>query len=121
VLPVLQVCKILVLVFNSLLFFLRQQHETNPKHTPASFGTGTGVSNIRRHLYKHHIGEWVKGCEELKITIQGADAKLAVRKFKHLPEPTNLEAVRPQYSKEVFVDALAEFVVGDDQVWIFLI
>lgn len=100
-------------------FFFRKQQATNPRHVPASFKTTTGVSNIRKHLYTHHIGEWVNACEAQNIQIQGADAQHAVRKFKHLPEPTNLETVRPQYSKENFVSALAEFVVGDDQVCIF--
>jgi hypothetical protein len=67
---------------------------------PASFKTTTGVSNIRKHLYTHHIGEWVKACEEQNIQIQGADAQRAVRKFKHLPEPTNLETVPSVFQGE---------------------
>jgi hypothetical protein len=77
------------------------------------------VSNVRKHLVKYHIEQWVHACQNLKIPIQGTDAKLAIQRFKNLPEPTDLEAGRPQYSKDAFVNALAEFVVGDDQVCIF--
>jgi len=79
------------------------------------------VSNVRKHLVNFHLEEWAHACQSLKIPIHGADAKLAIRKFKNMPEPTDLEAGRPQYSKDAFVNAIADFVVGDDQVCIFLI
>jgi len=71
---------------------------------------------VRRHLFNHHIADWVKACDDEKIQIRGVDAIRAVRQFRNLPEPTNLEAGRQQFSKAAFEDALAEFIVGDDQV-----
>ena len=115
-LSVLLVSKILVLFLFFIYLFFRKEHEANHKHEVVSFSGVTGISNVCRHLFKHHIGDWVKACDDLKIPIHGADARVAVRKFKNLPMPTDLEADRPEYSKEAFTDALAEFVVADDQV-----
>ena len=81
-----------------------------------NFGTNTGISNARRHLYTYHMSEWVQSCDEQKITIHGAEAIREVRKFRKLPEPTPLEADRREFSKEGFVDAITEFIIGDDQV-----
>lgn len=41
----------------------------------AKFRANTGVSNLRKHLYKQHLQEWTKGCEALGIQIT---AKAAV-------------------------------------------
>ena len=67
-------------------------------------------------MYKYYIADWVKACEDLKIPICGVDAKLAVCKFQNFPASTELENECPEYTKEAFTDAIAEFVVGDDQV-----
>jgi hypothetical protein len=48
--------------------------------------------------------------------ITGAAALRAVRMYRNLPEPTDLEAGRPEFSKDAFADALAELFVGDDLV-----
>jgi hypothetical protein len=57
----------------------------------------------------------------LKIPITAAAAKAAVQKYRNLPEENTLEKERPQYSKAAFMDALVEFVIGNDQVCICLI
>jgi len=67
-------------------------------------------------LYGRHIENWVKACDDEKIKIRGVDAMRAVRRFRNLPEPTDLEGDHPEFSKDAFEDALAEFIVGDDQV-----
>jgi hypothetical protein len=41
---------------------------------------------------------------------------ILVQKFRKEPAATPLESERPQYSKEAFIDAIVDFVVGDDQV-----
>jgi hypothetical protein len=104
-------------LFQLLIYFVcRKEHRANEKHHVTSFGSGTGGTNIKKHFYTEHIADWVQGCEDKGCKITGAPAQHAVRRFKKLPEPTDLEAERTQFSKEAFVDALAEFVVGDDQV-----
>lgn len=40
----------------------------------------------------------------------------AIREFRNQPAATPLESERPEYSKEAFIDAIVDFVVGDDQV-----
>ena len=40
----------------------------------------------------------------------------AVHKFRAQPEPTSLEGERQEYTKEAFVEAILEFIVGDDLV-----
>ena len=71
---------------------------------------------MRKHLFTEHIDEWVPACQDLNIRISAAAAMPSVRKFLNEPEDTPLESERPKYSKEAFVDALVEFIVGDDQV-----
>jgi hypothetical protein len=93
----------------------RKEHAANPKHSVSQWANGTGITNIRKHLFKHHIADWVKACDDKKIEIRGSAALSAVRRFRNLPD-SDLEANHPTYSKEAFVDALAEFVIGDDQV-----
>jgi len=97
-------------------FFSIKEHEASHKHDVVSFADHTSISNVRRHLFKHHIGDWVKACDDLQIKIYGTNARLAVQRFKNLPPPTDMEADSPEYSKEAFIDALTEFVVADDQV-----
>jgi hypothetical protein len=88
----------------------------NPKHVVTKFRSTTGLTNIRNHFVNHHIADWVAACEKFGATIHGVKAQREVRKYKDLPEPTDLESNRPEFSREAFVNALAEFVVGDDQV-----
>jgi hypothetical protein len=40
----------------------------------------------------------------------------AVHEFQAEPEPTSLESECQEYTKEAFVEAILEFIVGDDQV-----
>ena len=42
---------------------------------------------------------------------------LAVRKFCAEPEPTLLKVEHQEYTKEAFIEAVLEFIVGDDQVF----
>lgn len=113
------VCKTLFISGSIFLFYsflFRKEHKANPKHHVVNFGANTGISNARRHLFTYHLGDWVKSCDEQNIRIRGAQAVHAVRKFRNLPEPTPLEADRQEFSKEGFVDAITDFIIGDDQV-----
>jgi hypothetical protein len=67
-------------------------------------------------LYSEHIAEWVTGRDDLKIKITAQAALPAVHEFRDEPEPTSLEAECQEYTKEAFVEAILEFIVGDDQV-----
>ena len=76
----------------------------------------TSTSNLRKHLYSDHIEEWVTACDDLKIKIIAKAALPAVHKFHDEPGVTPLESERQEYTKEAFVEAILEFIVGDDQV-----
>jgi hypothetical protein len=71
---------------------------------------------LRKHLFTDHIEKWITSCENLNISITATAALEAIRTFRKEPATTSLESERPPYSKEAFIDALVNFVVGDDQV-----
>ena len=94
----------------------RQLKESTSDHKITTFGRSTSVSILRKHLYKNHIEQWVTTCDDLKIPITAKSAEEPVRIFRKEPVPTSLQAERPTYSKEAFIDAIVDFIVGDDQV-----
>ena len=94
----------------------RQLHQTDPKHDISVFKLTTGISNLHKHLFSVHIDQWVTCCDDLKISITAKDALAAIRKFRDEPPDTSLESECPEYSKERFIEALLEFVIGDDLV-----
>ena len=76
----------------------------------------TSTGTLRKHLAGEHIEEWVTGCDNLGIKITAEGVMPAVREFRAQPEPTSLEGERQEYTKEAFVEAVLEFIVGDDLV-----
>lgn len=96
--------------------YFRQAHDLDSTHSATTFGSTTSTSNLRKHLFGEHIEQWVTSCDDLKIEITAAAAKAAIRSFHNLPADSPLDSKRPQYSKKAFIDALVEFIVGDDQV-----
>ncbi|KAM6494641.1 hypothetical protein JOM56_009264, partial [Amanita muscaria] len=84
-------------------------------HEVANFSTNTGTFNLRKHLYTDHLAQWVTSCDNLKIEITAKAALPFVRKFRQEPVDTPLESERPEYSKKGFIEAILEFIVGDDQ------
>jgi hypothetical protein len=65
---------------------------------------------------------WVEGCDQLKIPIKAKEAAkfvdtYCVRKHQKIGNTSNSEpGKRKPFSQEAFVDAIVEFIVGDDQV-----
>jgi hypothetical protein len=84
--------------------------ETDPNHQVATFGSSTGISNLRLHLVNIHLEEWTKSCADMGIPITAA---IALNKLQG--NETEITE-HPMYSKEAFVDALVDFVVGNDLV-----
>jgi hypothetical protein len=108
--------------YKCLHFLLSTAQEKNQDHHVASFGSGTGISNLRKHLIKDHLQAWTKACSDMGIEITACSALQHIRRLEGLedaeddhPQYTK-EADHPQYTKEAFVDALIEFIVGDDVV-----
>jgi hypothetical protein len=102
--------------FNFSYLFFRKEHAANPKHDIVSYGPNTSVSTVEKHLIEKHLGDWVTACEDAEIPIRGSKGQAAARKYHRLPPGTDLENERPKFSHETFVEALTEYVVGDDQV-----
>jgi hypothetical protein len=99
----------------------RQIHATDLSHRVAKFGPNTATGPLRRHLYENHTEAWIADCERLKIKIKSKEAVEYIRGFREEagsagPDPN----ARKPYSKEAFVDAIVEWIVGDDQVSVFV-
>ena len=77
---------------------------------------------MRKHLYTDHVEQWSLSCKEMKILITAKDALEAIRQFNNQPPlaSSNLNECS-EYSKEGFIEAIVEFIVGDDQVYIYLL
>ena len=92
---------------------------TRKKVTIFSVKTGTGV--LRRHLYEHHANSWIEGCDKLRIPITAKEAQRVVSDYRRQSGQASANNVensqtRCPFSNEVFVDAIVEFIVADDQV-----
>ncbi|KAJ7708536.1 hypothetical protein B0H14DRAFT_2415342, partial [Mycena olivaceomarginata] len=93
--------------------------DTHIGTTKFAKSTSTGV--LRKHLYEHHIDAWVEGCDQLKIPIKAKEAAkfvdaYRVRKHQKTGNTSNSEpGKRKPFSQEAFIDAIVEFIVGDDQ------
>lgn len=77
------------------------------------------------HMLKDHLEIWVNSCDQLDIAIGGQKFQDAAKKFRQQrgedgsngTEYTQPDAnSHPQYSPEAFVDAIMDFIVGDNQV-----
>ena len=76
----------------------------------------------RRHLISKHLDEWVMACKEagIKITATGKDVCKALEKFNYMGG----DAIRADspvpvyraYTPKVFLDAIAKWIIADDQV-----
>jgi len=99
-------------VFHLHYFSLSTVQAHDKEHTIATFQTGTGISNLRKHLVKNHLQAWIKACSDNGITM--SDASLEGIKGLHGDEIEGEE--HPLFTKEAFSEALIEFVVGDDVV-----
>ena len=87
--------------------------EADQSHPVASFGSSTGVSNLRKHLVNIHMDEWIHLSAEKGITITATAALQAIK--KHQGQETE-DSEHPLFSMGAFVEAIIEFIVGDDVV-----
>jgi hypothetical protein len=87
--------------------------------------TSTGV--LRKHLYEQHADEWISGCDQLKIPINAKEAQPAVAEYRRrhgqhsgTSGGSGQTKSRRSFTHEAFVDAIVEFIIGDDQVRIMV-
>jgi hypothetical protein len=94
----------------------RQIHITDLSHRVAKFGLKTATRPLCCHLYENHTDAWIADCEQLRITIKSKEALDFIAEFCEAgpmgPDPNTCKP----YLKEAFVDAIIEWIVGDDQV-----
>lgn len=83
-----------------------------------AFRTSTTV--LRGHLYRCHLAEWVQGCDDRKLKINGKEAQAMVADYRQKNgQSSNLirQESNPQhFTKENFIQAIIKFIVSDDQV-----
>lgn len=94
-------------------------HNVNAGHKVVSYSIKTTTGVIRRHLFKEHKEVWFDACKKFGFEVSGDEYKLAYTQYFSLPQkqPSSEES-RPKFTPEGFVDALTEFIVGDDLVCI---
>jgi hypothetical protein len=107
---VLQVCTGTFVHFRLTNAQDSELHETDPSHTLTTFGMKTATGTLRRHLIECHLDAWIDRCDKLGIKIK---AKMAIRA---IDEARSSSSARIEFTKEALVDALAAFIVADDQV-----
>lgn len=93
-----------------LVLCFRNLRASNNKHHVTRYSLRTATGPLRDHLSGHHRDPWIATCNKLGIQIkslavQGADGQVNDSGYSHKP-----------FSNENFVDALGEFIVGDDMV-----
>ena len=99
----------------------RSLYEKDPSSQQVhKYAKNTTSGNLKNHLRKHHIAEWVGECERLGIQIQGKDALADVANYKGLPVQDQAEAHMP-FSKDNFLDAIVEFIVVTNQVFYLIV
>jgi hypothetical protein len=81
------------------------------------YGKSTSTSTLRKHLYTTHIQEWIEGCERLQLKIRSKDALQAIAAHRGVRAESQAQQ-RPQFTQENFVNALAEFIIATDQVYL---
>jgi hypothetical protein len=96
----------------------RAAKKKDPKHSITTYGMNTGTGTVRTHFSTFHDKEWVEECKKQGITIKSANALKALA--AHHGDISNSEGPsRSQYTVELFVDALTDFIVATDQVYCF--
>jgi hypothetical protein len=96
-----------------LIVLIRKLHATDNNHRIAHFSIRTATGPLRSHLSLHHRDNWVKMCGELGIEIKSSVFQDATNENSII---NNGGYPRRPFSNENFVDALVDFIVGDDMV-----
>lgn len=106
--------------------YIRKEYLTNSDYRVATYGTSTSTSGHRKHLCDNHMEEWVDSCDALGIKISGKAVIKQAEAYRVRRDGRQAHAdqsdgsnKRPEFSNEAFVDALTDFIIADDQVYIY--
>jgi hypothetical protein len=113
-------CKFFFFFF--LFFFLskyfhRKLKRVNPAVHVHQYQASTATGPLRNHLLKCHAEEWVKACQQDNVVLRGEQGKAAVAKVSGVLVGHQAEARIP-FTQDNFIDALVQFIVATDQVFI---
>ena len=78
-------------------------HACNSEHECTKFKSSSLTSTLWAHLARFHLDKWIEHCNKEGIPTRWKETEAAVHSYK-------------KFSNEAFVDALAEFIIQDDQV-----
>jgi hypothetical protein len=89
---------------------------------PTTFSVHTSTAIHRRHLFRDHLDEWVECCDKFGIEITAKDAQNAVSGYRRrkertpLPEADDDKIPKYDYSPELLIELLVDWIISDDQV-----
>jgi hypothetical protein len=93
---------------------MKEQDSTYHVH---SYSRTTATGTLQRHLTTSHLEDWVSECKTKGLTVKSEavlEAVAAYHGVKSKPQATP----RPQFSSELFVDTVADFIISTDQVFL---
>jgi len=91
--------------------------EKNSTYRVHRYSITTATGTLRTHLINFHLDEWVSECKKENITIKAEAALEAIAAQQGITLNSN-NPPRPQFSSEAFTNALVDFIVATDQVFI---
>ncbi|THU82845.1 hypothetical protein K435DRAFT_440859 [Dendrothele bispora CBS 962.96] len=98
-----------------------QLYDPNHTTTDGKYVLGTASGTLRSHLMSAHLDVWVDICDLKKFAISGPKFIEWANEYRQSkgcattrPPPT-LDESRRSFTQEGFVDAIAEWIVGDSQ------
>jgi hypothetical protein len=97
----------------------RSSDQSNGRHTVRKYSGTSSTGTLRKHLYTHHIQDWISECERLQIRITAKDAVAAIAAFQGTQVQTPTQQ-RLKFTQDHFIDALTEFIVANDQVFLYI-
>jgi hypothetical protein len=89
-----------------------EQHGT---HTVRGYSKTTSTGTLRKHLYMSHPQLWVSECKRLGLTIRAKEALGAIAAFQDTRGEPHTQS-RQRFTQEGFINAIAEFIIANDQV-----
>ena len=98
-----------------MLSFAREMQVTNPTYKQGIFGPNTATTGLRRHLADRHMEAWLKGCDQLRISIKSQGVQDAINQYRGQAPESQFQERKP-FSNKAFVDAIVKFIVANDQV-----
>ena len=95
----------------------RSKKEQDSTYHIHSYSSTIATGTLQRHLITSLLEDWVSGCEKKGLTVKseaGLEAVAAHHGVKSKPQATPC----PQFSSELFVDTIADFIISTDQVFL---